>query len=320
MSVYSVRRQLTALSVRHLSMSVQSDTSYLCCLSVTCPCLFSPTSAVCAVYLSHVHVYSARRQLSVPSIHHLSLSVQSDASCLRCLSVTCPCLFSLTLVVCAVCPSPVHVRSVRHQLSVLSIRHLSPSIQSDASCLCRLSITCPCLFSPTPVVCAVCPSPVRVCSVRRQLSVPSIRRLSLSIQSDASCLRCLSVTGPCLCSVRRQLSALSIRHRSVSVQSDASCLRCLSATCSMLSHVRCLATRFLANDDQMLPVDGRCPCCDKRLLWGDLIRYKAGCYQRQSQVSYKAGCYQHQSQVSYKASCYQRRSKVSYKAGCYQRR
>ena len=45
----------------------------------------------------------------------------------------------------------------------------------------------------------------------------------------------------------------------------------------MVSHLPCLAHRFLELDeDQLVPVGGPCPGCDRTLLWGDLIRWYWG--------------------------------------------
>jgi len=67
----------------------------------------------------------------------------------------------------------------------------------------------------------------------------------------------------------------------LSLRSDElSCIACHTA-----SHIICLARCFLSHDEQrglLLPVSGSCPSCNADLLWGDVIRYKRGCYQQLS--------------------------------------
>ena len=60
-------------------------------------------------------------------------------------------------------------------------------------------------------------------------------------------------------------------------------LRCLYPTCSMESHIICLAQHFCPN--HVLPIEGDCPSCGRSLLWGDLVRFKRGCYQNLKMVS-----------------------------------
>lgn len=55
-------------------------------------------------------------------------------------------------------------------------------------------------------------------------------------------------------------------------------LCCLDSACKAVTHIRCLAQRFLGSSDHIIPVDGECPACGIRVLWGDLIRKKNGCY------------------------------------------
>lgn len=69
-----------------------------------------------------------------------------------------------------------------------------------------------------------------------------------------------------------------------SLLSDADKLCCLA--CHSVSHIMCLARHFLDQHKQqcgfLLPINGLCPSCNADLLWGDLIRYKRGCYQKLS--------------------------------------
>lgn len=55
-------------------------------------------------------------------------------------------------------------------------------------------------------------------------------------------------------------------------------LKCIK--CQQESHVLCLSKHFLKNDlENFLPIEGTCPKCNQLLLWGDLIRFKLGCYK-----------------------------------------
>jgi structure-specific endonuclease subunit SLX1 len=56
-------------------------------------------------------------------------------------------------------------------------------------------------------------------------------------------------------------------------------LYCLEPDCQAITHVLCLAKRFLGSSDHILPIDGECPACGIRVLWADLIRRKNGCYK-----------------------------------------
>lgn len=55
-------------------------------------------------------------------------------------------------------------------------------------------------------------------------------------------------------------------------------LCCLNPTCQAVTHTLCLAQRFLGSSDHVIPIDGECPACGTRVLWGDLIRRKNGCF------------------------------------------
>ena len=67
------------------------------------------------------------------------------------------------------------------------------------------------------------------------------------------------------------------------VTSENKC-RCLSPKCHSVFHLVCLAEHFRntsSSKDQssfFVPVDGTCPVCDFRCLWGDIIRKKKGCF------------------------------------------
>ena len=77
------------------------------------------------------------------------------------------------------------------------------------------------------------------------------------------------------------------------VKSDAT-LRCLAVgNCEAEYPIVCLADHFLAaevkagfaeRNAQIVPVSGTCPRCETELLWGDLIRFKRGCYKKELEV------------------------------------
>ncbi|KAM5152283.1 structure-specific endonuclease subunit slx1-like [Mantella aurantiaca] len=70
------------------------------------------------------------------------------------------------------------------------------------------------------------------------------------------------------------------------VQSEDDALHCFHPGCSLTSHIICLAKLFLLNQPQhLIPVEGVCPSCGKCVLWGDLIRYKKGCYGDLEEIS-----------------------------------
>jgi len=56
-------------------------------------------------------------------------------------------------------------------------------------------------------------------------------------------------------------------------------LHCLDPNCQAVTHIQCLARRFLGSSDHIIPIDGECPACGVRVLWGDLIRRKNGCFK-----------------------------------------
>ncbi|CAG0925334.1 unnamed protein product, partial [Notodromas monacha] len=65
------------------------------------------------------------------------------------------------------------------------------------------------------------------------------------------------------------------------VASVADQLRCFG--CYNKFHLRCLADLFLRRSgevtDGIVPVSGTCPTCDLQVMWGDLVRFKKGCFR-----------------------------------------
>ena len=60
--------------------------------------------------------------------------------------------------------------------------------------------------------------------------------------------------------------------------SSSNTLRCIK--CHVETHQFCLAQNFLRlESNNLLPIEGSCPKCKQSLLWGDLIRYRSGCYK-----------------------------------------
>ncbi len=55
-------------------------------------------------------------------------------------------------------------------------------------------------------------------------------------------------------------------------------LRCIK--CHVENHQVCLAKHFLRFEPgHLVPLEGDCPKCKQLLLWGDLLRFKIGCYK-----------------------------------------
>lgn len=54
-------------------------------------------------------------------------------------------------------------------------------------------------------------------------------------------------------------------------ESSVACLHCKTPF-----HIICLAKVFLGESGEFIPIDGFCPRCHTRYLWGELIRKKHG--------------------------------------------
>lgn len=52
-------------------------------------------------------------------------------------------------------------------------------------------------------------------------------------------------------------------------------VKCLNIICDLTCHITCLANRIL-EPGEYVPVEGKCPKCNKLLLWGDLVRKYKG--------------------------------------------
>ena len=88
----------------------------------------------------------------------------------------------------------------------------------------------------------------------------------------------------------RHSSSSCTSCRQAFAKSDAT-LRCLAvSSCDAEFHIICLSKHFLRaeekagfaeRDSQIIPVAGDCPRCKTELLWGDLVRFKRGCYKKQ---------------------------------------
>jgi structure-specific endonuclease subunit SLX1 len=58
-------------------------------------------------------------------------------------------------------------------------------------------------------------------------------------------------------------------------------LKCIN--CKVIFHSKCLSSRFLDekadHNDQLLPIDGDCPQCKRRVMWGELVNYRRSGYK-----------------------------------------
>ncbi|XP_044738757.1 structure-specific endonuclease subunit slx1 [Chrysoperla carnea] len=55
-------------------------------------------------------------------------------------------------------------------------------------------------------------------------------------------------------------------------------IECLAVECDMIAHFECLSKLFL-DVGEYVPIEGDCPKCCTRVLWGDLVRKSQGCYK-----------------------------------------
>lgn len=51
---------------------------------------------------------------------------------------------------------------------------------------------------------------------------------------------------------------------------------CVNPRCKLVSHITCLA-KLCLQPGHYVPIQGTCPLCDYKYLWGDVIRKKKGC-------------------------------------------
>jgi structure-specific endonuclease subunit SLX1 len=57
---------------------------------------------------------------------------------------------------------------------------------------------------------------------------------------------------------------------------------CINPRCKLVSHLRCLA-RICLQPGHYVPIQGVCPLCDLKFLWGNVIRKKKGCKDKDVQ-------------------------------------
>lgn len=61
-------------------------------------------------------------------------------------------------------------------------------------------------------------------------------------------------------------------------------LTCISPKCDLVAHISCLADKLLPAGEY-IPIEGPCPFCNIKLIWGDLIRKMKGC----NAITYDSG-------------------------------
>ncbi|CAG8519969.1 11504_t:CDS:2 [Acaulospora morrowiae] len=81
--------------------------------------------------------------------------------------------------------------------------------------------------------------------------------------------------------VKRRNPTCRLCGEALEIKNHKSYITCLTPACLMMSHIICLADKFISEeisehqctsrDEPLLPVSGNCPDCANTLCWGDLI-------------------------------------------------
>lgn len=105
--------------------------------------------------------------------------------------------------------------------------------------------------------------------------VPLHMRIKISQQNPQKIVHNNSKSTCCLC--KKSSNDL------VAEEANGFYLSCLDSNCTMISHAKCLAAKFLKETDEdgkyLVPVQGTCPVCSKSLLWGNLLRKYNGFHE-----------------------------------------
>lgn len=101
----------------------------------------------------------------------------------------------------------------------------------------------------------ICHGPIRAKKVGRTQSNPELMD---AIQSRRECHLCME----------------EIKN----IEKDR--VFCVNGRCKLVSHMKCLA-KLCLEPGHYVPIQGVCPLCDLKFLWGDVIRKKKGCLDTQ---------------------------------------